>query len=185
MGAGDTRGEFVARQQQAFYRAAAAEPGQALALWERTRAERDATYLAEARDADRDQSDVDEGGYEAVALALLAALRHGAPATLILNVRNGSTLPTLPADAVVEVSCTVDGSGARPLTVAPLTTHQLGLVAAVKAVEQTTIDAAVSGSAATAVTALALHPLVDSVGTARRLLAAYRGAIPELAAVLR
>jgi 6-phospho-beta-glucosidase len=185
MGAGDTRGEFVARQQQAFYRAAAAEPGQALALWERTRAERDATYLAEARDADRDQSDVDEGGYEAVALALLAALRHGAPATLILNVRNGSTLPTLPADAVVEVSCTVDGSGARPLTVAPLTTHQLGLVAAVKAVEQTTIDAAVSGSAATAVTALALHPLVDSVGTARRLLAAYRAAIPELAAVLR
>lgn len=185
MGAGDTRGEFVARQQQAFYRAAAAEPGQALALWERTRAERDATYLAEARDTDRDQSDVDEGGYEAVALALLAALRHGAPATLILNVRNGSTLPTLPADAVVEVSCTVDGAGARPLTVAPLSTHQLGLVAAVKAVEQATIDAAVSGSAATAVTALALHPLVDSVGTARRLLAAYRNAIPELAAVLR
>jgi len=185
MAAGDTRGEYVARQQREFYAAAAAEPERALALWDRTRAERDASYLAEARDGERDQSDVDEGGYESVALALLDAIVHGTSTTLILNVRNGSAIPALPSDAVVEVSCTVDGSGARPIAVDPLTPHQLGLVAAVKAAERATIDAAVAGSASTAVAALALHPLVDSVDTARRLLTAYRTAIPELAAVLR
>jgi 6-phospho-beta-glucosidase len=55
----------------------------------------------------------------------------------------------------------------------------------VKAVEQLTIEAACTGSAETAVTAFALHPLVDSVSTARSLLAGYRQQIPELAAMLR
>ena len=61
----------------------------------------------------------------------------------------------------------------------------LGLVQQVKAVEQVTIEAAVSGSASLAVKALALHPLVDSVTTARRLLAGYRERLPGLADVLR
>ena len=111
----------------------------------------------------------------------MRALAHGERTTLILNVRNGSALPGLPADAVVEVPCVVDANGARPVAAAPLPDHALGLVTAVKAVERATIEAATAGSRAAALRAFALHPLVDSVAVARRLLDRYVAAHPELA----
>ena len=60
----------------------------------------------------------------------------------------------------------------------------LGLLQQVKAVEQNTIEAAVTGSTALAVRAFAEHPLVDSVAVARDLVAAYRAELPGVAAVL-
>jgi 6-phospho-beta-glucosidase len=104
---------------------------------------------------------------------------------MILNVRNGSAVPGLPAEAVVEVPCAVDADGAHPLVTRPLAGHQLGLVQQVKAVEQLTIQAAAAGSARMAVKALALHPLVDSVSTAQVLLEGYRSRIPSLDQVFR
>jgi 6-phospho-beta-glucosidase len=168
-----SRGAFLLEQQREFY----AEPS--LASWERTRLEREATYMAETREEER--NDLEGGGYEKIALALMRAIAYGERTTLILNVRNGSALPGLSADAVVEVPCVVDANGARPVAVAPLPDHALGLVTAVKAVERATIEAATTGSRAAALRAFALHPLVDSVPVARRLLDAYAAAHPELA----
>lgn len=184
-----TRGEFLRQQQEQFYAEVARQPSAALEIWTRTRAERESTYMAESRDSagagERQQEDVAGGGYQQVALDLMRAIAGGGASTMILNVRNGTAVPGLPADAVVEVPCVVDGAGARPLATNPLDGHMLGLVQQVKAVEQLTIEAAASGSAALALKALALHPLVDSVNTARRLLAAYREKLPGLADVLR
>lgn len=186
-GAAQTRGEFLLDQQSAFYAAAAADPGSALATWRRFRDEREATYLAEARAADeqRDAEDLAGGGYEGVALALMAAIARGEPATMILNVAAGDLVPGLAHDAVVEVPCAVDGSGVRPLSVAPLEGHMLGLVQQMKAVERTTIRAATERSTTLAVAAFAEHPLVDSVSVARQLLAGYRARIPEVDALFR
>ncbi|MFE9689170.1 6-phospho-beta-glucosidase [Micromonospora sp. NPDC005806] len=184
-----TRGEFLRQQQERFYAEVAERPADALEIWTRTRAERESTYMAESRDSagagERDQQDIAGGGYQQVALDLMAGIAGGGASTMILNVRNGSAVPGLPADAVVEVPCVVDAAGARPMATDPLTGHMLGLVQQVKAVEQLTIEAAASGSAALAVKALALHPLVDSVTTARRLLAGYRERLPGLADLLR
>jgi len=55
----------------------------------------------------------------------------------------------------------------------------------VKAVEQLTIEAARSRSASLALKAFALHPLVDSVTTARVLLQGYRDRHPDLGMLLR
>jgi 6-phospho-beta-glucosidase len=170
-----SRGAFLLEQQRGFYAAPS------LASWERTRLERESTYMAETREGERDAADLDGGGYEKVALALMRALAHDERTTLILNVRNGSTLPGLPPDAVVEVPCAVDADGARPLAAGPLPDHALGLVTAVKAVERATIEAAATGSRDAALRAFALHPLVDSVTVARRLLDGYVAAHPELA----
>jgi 6-phospho-beta-glucosidase len=52
-------------------------------------------------------------------------------------------------------------------------------------VEQDTIEAAFTGSVTLAVRAFAQHPLVGSVAVARELVAAYRAALPGVAAVLR
>jgi 6-phospho-beta-glucosidase len=184
-GADGTRGDFLLRQQQAFYADVTARPETALREWRRVRRERDETYMAEEREeagtGERSSTDLEGGGYEGVALAFMAAVMRGEQTSMILDVRNGSALPGLPADAVVEVPCHVDASGPRPLACAPLEGHELGLVQQVKAVERLTIEAALTGSAETAVKAFALHPLVDSVSTARRLLEGYRAGHPELA----
>jgi 6-phospho-beta-glucosidase len=181
-----TRGSFLLDQQSAFYAEAARDPGSALAGWQRTRAEREATYMVESRavaDAgERDERDMAAGGYEQVALSLMRAIAHNERASLILNVRNRGTLRHLDDDAVVEIPCTVDANGARPTAISQLTDHQAGLVCAVKAVERATIEAARSGSRDAAVRAFAWHPLVDSVTAARQLLDTYAAHLPQLAA---
>lgn len=181
-GDGQTRGEFLLAQQSGFYRTVAEAPDRALAEWRRVRTERDATYMQESRaDAEgRDDADVQGGGYEGVALAIMAAIARDERSAMILNVRNGSAVPGLPPEAVVEVPCTVDTDGPHPMATLPLPGDQLGLVQQVKAVEQMTIAAARTGSATLALKAFAVHPLVDSVTTAKELLEGYRKAFPDL-----
>ncbi|MQA77491.1 MAG: 6-phospho-beta-glucosidase [Streptosporangiales bacterium] len=182
-----TRGELLREQQQRFYEAAAAAPHDALELWERTRREREETYLAESRDAadHRDADDLESGGYEGVAVALMRALGTGTPAELVLDVRNRGALPSLPYDAVVEVPCLVDGSGTRPLAVGEIPGHAAGLLTTLKAVERDTIDAALTGDYLLALRALGTHPLTGSVHDARRILEGYTSAHPEVSRLFR
>ncbi len=187
-GGGRTRGEQLVAQQREFYREAARRPADAYDLWERTRREREETYMADNRRAaggvERDPADLDGGGYEQVALAVMRAIALDRPARLVVNVRNRGALPDLDADAVVEVPCLVDASGARPLAVDPLAPHQAALVRTVKAVEREVLSAVDTGSRAAALRAFATHPLVDSVAVAQRLLDGYLRAFPELERIL-
>jgi len=156
-----------------------AGPAAAYEAWERTRLEREQTYMAESREAtggwQRDSCDLDGGGYDRVALALMRAISRNERTTLILNVPNRTAVPGLDADAVVEVPCLVDAGGARPLAAGAVAPDQLGLMLSLKAVERSAIEAAASGSRAAALRALALHPLVDSVRVAGRILDAAGG----------
>ncbi|MFF0434141.1 6-phospho-beta-glucosidase [Streptomyces sp. NPDC004327] len=172
-----TRGAYLLDQQAGFYEEMEKPDSPALSAWQRTLADREATYMAHNREAagvgDRAEEDLESGGYEKVALALMRAIARNERATLILNVRNRHTLSVLDADAVIEVPCFVDAAGAHPVSVDPLPYHAVGLVTAVKAVEREVLAAAESGSRATAVKAFAVHPLVDSVAVARRLVDGY------------
>jgi 6-phospho-beta-glucosidase len=176
--AGRTRAEHVRAEQQRFFAAAAAHPGRAAALWAQASDERRRSYFAELRSGERDTADVEAGGYETIAIGLAAALTGvtgltgSAPARLILNVRNGGTVPALAPDAVIETVCRVDSDGAVPLTTAPPSDHELGLMSTVKSCERAIASAALTGSAAAALRAFALHPLVGSLEAARTLAAA-------------
>ncbi|WP_406175665.1 6-phospho-beta-glucosidase [Streptomyces sp. NBC_00996] len=178
-----TRGAFLRDQQARFYDEMKRPDAAALTAWDRTRAEREATYMSENREAagagERDADDL-SGGYEKVALALMRAIARDERTTLILNVRNRGTLSVLDTEAVIEVPCLVDANGAHPVAVDPLPDHATGLVCAVKAVEREVLSAAESGSRTTAVKAFALHPLVDSVNVARRLVDGYTSVHPGL-----
>ncbi len=145
--AGRTRAEHVRAEQQRFFAAAAADPGRAAALWAAANDERNRSYFAELRSGE-------------------------APARLILNVRNGGTVPALAPDAVIETVCQVDDDGAVPLPVAPPSDHELGLMSTVKSCERAIASAALTGSAEDALRAFALHPLVGSLEAARTLSAA-------------
>ncbi|SNY40242.1 6-phospho-beta-glucosidase [Paractinoplanes atraurantiacus] len=177
LAAPETRGEYLLRQQRECY-AMLSSQSSPLEAWNAARRQRDATYMAMEGLGERD--DAEGGGYEDVALALMLAIARDAPTSLILNVRNQGTLPLLDDDAVVEVPCAVDGSGARPLPGASIPAHGAELVKRLKAAERAVLSAASSGSRSVAVRALASHPLIDSVPVARRLMTGYQANFPEL-----
>jgi 6-phospho-beta-glucosidase len=154
--------------------------GEAARLWQAANDERNRSYFAELRTAEhageRDEADVAAGGYESVAIALATALCGGPAARLILNVRNGDTVPALTPGTVIEVPCRVDADGPVPLPVSAPSAHQLGLMATVRACERDIAEAALATSAARAeelaLRAFATHPLVGSLRAARSLAAA-------------
>jgi len=78
------------------------------------------------------------------------------------------------------VPCLIGAAGAQPLAVGAVPEHARALVDTIKAVERATIEAALTGSTALAVKALALHPLVPSVTAAREIFAEYRQRLPVL-----
>lgn len=206
-----TRGESIHQQQSDLYPRLASSGADAYRLWDAARRSREEGYLAEARThgEQRDEADLAGGGYERVALAVMRALAGGPGASsgeratqLILNTPN--TLPTppaqattpasapptraipgLPADAVVEVPCTVTPDGAVPLPQSEPGPQQLALLRRVKEVEQLTVRAATLGDRAAAVDAFSRHPLVDSAQLGAALLAGYERAFPALGALWR
>jgi 6-phospho-beta-glucosidase len=114
------------------------------------------------------------GGYEGVALRVIAGLSSRKPAKVIVNTRNGSALPYLQPDDVVEVPAYVHGGGLEPLAAGELPRSARGLVSQVKEYERTLVAAAVTGDAGLAEVALSLNPLVPGITAARELLSEYR-----------
>jgi 6-phospho-beta-glucosidase len=183
-----SRGEFLARQQAAFYLDGREAPDEALARWRAARREREGTYFAEAHAAAGVESSWDgddSGGYEGEAMAVVEAIARNRREVLILDAANRSALPFLDEDAVVEVPCLVGATGAVPTAVGEVPRHARALIETIKEVERMVIRAAVTGSRRLAVEALALHPLVPSVTTARSIFDAYVEQQPELGARFR
>jgi len=109
--------------------------------------------------------------YSTVAIRLISAIFNNSGETQILDVPNGKTFANLPADSVIEVPCVVDARGAHPLPATAMPTHVVGLVEAVKASEQLTVEATLNGDERAALRAITAHPLVPSFAVARSLLA--------------
>ncbi len=178
-----TRGEVIQLEQEHFYRAATGDADRAGPLWQQARLHREETYLAEARAEERDEADLSGGGYEEVALDIAAALTSGRPAELIVNAPNGSTFPQLPARMVIETRCTVDETGAHPQPGPDLPLHQLGLVACVRAAEESIIAAVVDKDRDAAVHGFAIHPLIGSRDLAHALVSSIEVDEPTVAAL--
>jgi 6-phospho-beta-glucosidase len=128
----------------------------------------DADGLGPSAGADR------PGGYEGVALQVIAALSGRRPGAVIVNTRNGASVPFLDPDDVVEVPAHIDGGGIAPLAGGALPRSARGLVTQVKEYEREVVSAAVTGDAERAALALALHPLVPGVTVAREMMSEYR-----------
>jgi 6-phospho-beta-glucosidase len=231
LASGTTRGEFLVEQQGRFYRRLAGETGAdgpdvadgldgprgadrasadaccdgPLAAWRATLREREATYMAESREADEERrpEDVAGGGYQEVALRLMTAIASGRTERMILDVGNapagsagstGSTdpsgriVPQLPADLVLEVPCLVDGEGVHPQAVGPVPLEQLGLMAQQRGAERCILEAATIGDPVRARRAawegFSTHPLVRSVDLGGKLVDAYARRQPAVGALL-
>jgi 6-phospho-beta-glucosidase len=179
-----SRGRYLQQQIENYTQLATTGDDDPVVLWESTRRQRESTYMAANRLSagvgERDEEDLTSGGYEDVAIALMRGIAHDQNARLILNVRNRGALAEFDDDAVVEVPCIVDATGANPIPGSSILESGRGLVHAVKYVERQTIEAGLSGSRLAAARALAHHPLIDSVAVAQGLLNDALDTFPQL-----
>ena len=151
--------------------------------------------MAESRDEERREEDVAGGGYQEVALRLMTALATGRRERMILDVGNIGAdrqeapaseriVPELPADAVLEVLCEVDGDGVHPLPIGPVELGRLGMMSSLRAAERKILDAARTGSRDAAWQGFSMHPLVSSPELGAKLLEGYIAGHPQIAELL-
>ena len=114
--------------------------------------------------------------YSTAAVELIRAIAQDRREVHIVNVQNGSAMPDLPPESVVEVPAVISKSGPHPLAAGPLPASIRGLVVSVKAYEELTIEAAITGNEDTARLALLAHPLVPSWDAAVSLWDALKAA---------
>lgn len=108
--------------------------------------------------------------YGRIIVPVIAALLGVKPATYIVNVSNGTTVPWLPSDAIVEVPCAVDRAGPRTQARSHAPKDVVALTQANCAYEQLLVEAIVEHSYATAWRAMTLNALVRDASTARQIL---------------
>jgi 6-phospho-beta-glucosidase len=143
-----------------------------------------ALYVAEGYGETARQILASKGGaqYYLPVLQVISAMVHDSSREVIVDTQNGDTLPDLPSDVCVEVPARIGRDRIEPICVGRMPLSVRGLVQTVKAYEELTVEAAVTGSHNAALAALATHPLVGSYPTARqfwaRMLENERAYIP-------
>ncbi len=108
--------------------------------------------------------------YSEAAVQLIASLHDDAGDVQVVDVLNHGALPGIPHDTVVEVPARIHRDGAHPVALPPLAPEMRGLVQQVKAYEELTIEAALTGDRSVAFRALLANPLVPDAETAGALL---------------
>jgi len=108
--------------------------------------------------------------YSDAACNLIASIHNNKMDMHVVNVRNNGAIADLPYDCAIETNAVVGGFGARPLTVGHVPLQIRGLLQEMKAFEQLTIEAAVSGDYHTALQALLVNPLIPNFDVAKALL---------------
>ena len=89
---------------------------------------------------------------------------------MVVSTRNKGALPDLPYDSVVEVSSVITGHGPMPINFGKLNPAARGYIQLMKAMEELTIEAAVTGDYGKALQAFTLNPLVPGGTIAKELL---------------
>ncbi|MFB4168385.1 6-phospho-beta-glucosidase [Virgibacillus sp. JSM 102003] len=122
---------------------------------------------------DKPQALEKRGGayYSEAAINLIKSIHSDSKKVHTLNVRNNGAISCLPDDVSIEVNCVVEKHQITPLQVGEVPTQIRGLLQKVKAYEELTVEAAVTGNKGTALQALTLHPLIPSVERAKNILA--------------
>jgi 6-phospho-beta-glucosidase len=126
------------------------------------------------------------GGYADAALRLVSSICHDRRDIQCVDTPNRGALSDLPLHSVVETNCVITSQGPVPLAVGPLPPQLRGLLQQVKAYEELTVAAAVTGDRKLALQALIANPLVPSARVAKLLLddllAAHAPHLPQFAA---
>lgn len=119
--------------------------------------------------------------YSMAAICLIDSIYNDTNDVQVVDVFNNGIIPQLPDDVVIEVNCRIGRNGAAPLA-SDVPSSVLGLIEQVKAYEEFTIEAAITGDRNKALIALLNNPLVhdvrDAKGILNELLEAHKAYLP-------
>lgn len=108
--------------------------------------------------------------YSDAACETISAIYNNAGTVMVVSTENRGAMPDLDPEAIVEVSARITRTGAEPLAFGKLEPSERGLVQLMKAMEETIIDAALTGDYGKALKAFQINPLVQHGRDAQKLL---------------
>lgn len=108
--------------------------------------------------------------YSDAACELIASIHNDKRTDMVVNTKNNGTITDLPVDCVVEVSSLISSHGPEPLNWGSFGPSMRGPLQLQKAMEECTIEAAVTGDYGKALQAFTMNPLIPSGNIAKNLL---------------
>ena len=123
--------------------------------------------------------------YSDAACECIAAIYNDKHEHMVVSTRNRGALPDLDPSSIVEVSCLIGAQGAEPIAWGPMPSAEKGWLQVMKAMEELTIQAALTGDYGAAREAFTINPVVaknpDAIAVLNELLLAHERYLPQFA----
>ncbi|MFS0751093.1 6-phospho-beta-glucosidase [Oceanobacillus sp. 1P07AA] len=121
--------------------------------------------------------------YSKVACSLMDSIYNNKNDIQTVNTQNHGTITDLPNDAVIEVNCVITKDGPKPISIGKIPAPVKGIIQNMKAMEELTIQAALSGKYEDAYNAFVMNPLIQDEKKAKvlldELLEAHKSFLPQ------
>ncbi|HIG0358589.1 TPA: 6-phospho-beta-glucosidase [Clostridium sporogenes] len=108
--------------------------------------------------------------YSDAACECISAIYNNKGIHMVVSTQNNGAVPCLDSDSIVEVSCIISAKGAEPIAWGKMESFQKGHLQIMKAMEECTISAALSGDYGMALQAFTINPLVQKGREAKQVL---------------
>lgn len=108
--------------------------------------------------------------YSEAACECISAIYNNKGIRMVVSTQNNGAIPCLDSDSIVEVSCIISAKGAEPIAWGEMKPFEKGWLQLMKAMEECTINAALSGDYGTALEAFTINPLVKNGREAKQIL---------------
>ncbi|GIM30565.1 6-phospho-beta-glucosidase [Clostridium polyendosporum] len=108
--------------------------------------------------------------YSDAACECISAIYNNKGITMVVSTQNNGAIPCLDSDSIVEVSSIISARGAEPIAWGEMGSFEKGWLQIMKAMEECTINAALSGDYGMALQAFTINPLIQNGIKARQVL---------------
>lgn len=108
--------------------------------------------------------------YSDAACELVNAIHNNKKIIMVVNTRNKGTIADLPYDCAIETSAYITSNGPKPIVFGQLPSAQRGYIQIMKAMEELTIKAAITGDYGTALQAFVINPLIPGTAIAKKVM---------------
>jgi len=108
--------------------------------------------------------------YSDAACECISAIYNNKGIHMVVSTQNNGAIPCLNSDSIVEVSCRISAKGAEQIAWGEMGSFEKGWLQIMKAMEECTINAALSGDYGMALEAFTINPLVKNGSEAKQVL---------------
>jgi len=142
--------------------------------------------LYKAPELDRKPEQLEKRGgayYSLAACECISAIYNDKKIHMVVSTQNQGAIPCLDSDSIVEVSSLISAKGAEPIAWGKMEPAEKGWLQFMKAMEECTIEAALTGDYGLALQAFTMNPLIESGAEGRavlnELLVAHEKYLPQ------